>query len=254
MPAAGVGFYATMALAATGRTGEARAMAARLLAQPAGAAMAPMHVAWEAYWLLPAGELDALETALAESVRAFTESDPLNRLPQSLLQQAMLLGDIGRVEEALATWGEAEALALDGRMRHLVDTVRTWRAILLAREHRTAEAEHELSGVAMAPASGWDEHGAELARARGRPARRCRRGRPRGRAGAGDRRSGLAAGSAPAGHARRPGAVRGRAARRRARAAGRDAWARRPAAPGRLRALPAQPPAGRARGLAVGRR
>lgn len=160
--AAATGLYAAHGLAAMGRRREAEEMADMAGALPEQAVVAPIDAVLRAYIDVPAGRLEkALERALA-AYRLVEDSDPLLLRFNVMAAVATILGEQGRLEEALEWWTrqrkEASAALLPARTR----IVEGLEAMLSAQLGRIDEAEAQLSS--HEPTGTWADLASHVAR------------------------------------------------------------------------------------------
>ena len=160
--AAATGLYAAHGLAALGRVREAEEMAKVARRLPEQALVAPIDAVLQAYIDLPSGRLDlALERAMT-AYRGVEESDPLLLRFNVMAAIAIVLGEQGRIEEALDWWRRQRREAVAALLHARTSVVQGMEAMLAAQLGQLAAAEAQLASYE--PTDTWADLASHVAR------------------------------------------------------------------------------------------
>jgi DNA-binding SARP family transcriptional activator len=160
---------ALAAVATLGRDGHFEAasdLLRRVVARPTGAVVAPLEPAIRGCYIdLPRGHLNAALGGALDGVGRLERQDPFGRLVVFLGFAAFIRDERGEVDEALATASRAERVTEETLTGEYFGSVaRRFKAAVLAREGRLAEAELELERIGPLP-PGWFSGDADITRA-----------------------------------------------------------------------------------------
>jgi ATP/maltotriose-dependent transcriptional regulator MalT/DNA-binding SARP family transcriptional activator len=155
---AGVAWHNVLALTAVGRRDEAARLASLLRREPRTAALFHHVDALAALLVdLPAGRAEAALADPHSALRELERHDPHGRLAFAQLVTALVLLDIGEVEEAMEWFERSQREAERRGLGFVAQDAQLQRAALLAQQGRVADAELELElGRARGPqGTGW---------------------------------------------------------------------------------------------------
>ena len=137
--------YAAFWLATLGRREESDELTAAVRRHPGWPAVASLEALRQCAIDTPRGRLQEAYTGLESAVLELGDNDPFHRRFYMRACQAIALHDLGRLEDALSMWRRVREGAQEAAARFLVDTSYAWAALLLAQLGRVEEAEAELA-------------------------------------------------------------------------------------------------------------
>jgi ATP/maltotriose-dependent transcriptional regulator MalT/DNA-binding SARP family transcriptional activator len=158
-------YVATFCLASVGRFEESDRLAADVNRHPEAAQLAALDAIRRAFHHTARGELDQAYEGMETAAQELERSDPFNRRMYLLASMALLLGERGRFDDAVAVWTRVREEARGGRAPYLADTARAECAALHARAGRLRNAETELAGY-EGRERGWRAYTGQVAAAR----------------------------------------------------------------------------------------
>ncbi len=137
--------YAAFWLATLGRREESDELTAAVRRHPGWPAVASLEALRQCAIDTPRGRLQEAYAGLESAVLELGDDDPFHRRFYMRACQAIALHDLGRLEDALSMWRRIREGAQEAAARFLVDTSYAWAALLLAQLGRVEEAEAELA-------------------------------------------------------------------------------------------------------------